>query len=277
MARSLQNLLTTNFSTLPNGYTGSQGVVGFTGSQGAGYTGSSGTIGYTGSGSAGGSGLFNTSINNATNYAVTSTMANAVVFASNSLVHSIYITNIDSVGSANISVSANLRLASGNTVVMANQIPMPYRSAMEMLKKPKVMYTGDAIQLQAFDGAIGANNDLHATIVYETITSTSYIGQSTNVIQVATETDVYTSSGAASVVESVLVLNNSNVGNIAVTISVTNSSNTVQGYFASRLLVPINSMIELCENPRYLNSGDKIRANVAESATVSIHTAGRKI
>ncbi len=30
MARRLRNLLTTNFSALPNGYTGSQGIVGVT-------------------------------------------------------------------------------------------------------------------------------------------------------------------------------------------------------------------------------------------------------
>ena len=272
MARSLQDLLTTNFSTLPSGYTGSQGNVGYTGSAGA-----DGTIGYTGSGAIGGSGVFNTLIDGIANYAVTDTMANAVVFSANSLVHSIYITNIDTSGSANVTVSANVRLSSGNTAVLANKLPMPYRSALEMLKKPKVMYTGDAIQLQAFDGAVGANNELHAAIVYETLTTDDYIGQSTDITQIATETDVYTSSGTASVVESVLVLNNSDVGNIAVTVTVTNSSDVVQGYFTSGLLVPVNSMIELCENPRYLNSGDKIRANVAESATVSIHVAGRKI
>jgi len=216
-------------------------------------------------------------IDGVANYAVTANMANAVVFSSNSLVHSIYITNVDTVGSANVAISANVRASAGSSTVLANKIPMPYRSALEMLKKPKVMYTGDAIQLQAFDGTVGVSGNLHATIVYETITSGDYVGSATNVDQVNTDVDVYVSSGSASVVESVLVLNNSDVGNIAVTLSVTNSANSIQGYFTSGLLVPVNSMIELCENSRYLGSGDKIRANVAESATVSIHVAGRKI
>lgn len=230
-----------------------------------------------GGATSGGSGLFNTAIDGVTNYEVTDTMANAVVFASNSIVHSLYITNIDSGTSANISISANVFVDSSNEVYLSNQIPVPNRGAVELLKKPKVFYAGQAIKLQALDAGVGSNSKLHATAVYESYTGSDYIGQSTNISTADTATDAYISDSAASVVESVLVLNNSTVGNIAVTVTVTNASNTVEGYFASNLIVPVNSMIEFCENTRRVGVNGKIRVTAVGSGTISSHISGKRV
>lgn len=261
--QSFQELLTTNYGLLPSGYTGSRGT--------------DGAIGYTGSAGLGGSGLFNTAVSGVTNYAVTSTMANVVVLASNSLIHSIYVTNIDATAANAVSVSANVRLSNGTSVPLANQLPMVFRGALELLKKPKYFAAGDAIQLQALSSGVGANSMLHSTVTYESVTSPDFIGQATNIIAADTATDVYTSTGAASVIESVLIVNDAAVGNIAVTVAVTDASNVVQGYFANGILVPPYSTIELCENTRRLAAGHKIRVTAVGSDTISSFVAGKKI
>lgn len=225
----------------------------------------------------GGSGLFNTAIDGVTNYAVTSTMANVVVFAENTIVHSIYVTNIDTTGANAVAVSANVRLSAGTSVTMANQLPMVYRGAVELLKKPKYFAAGDAVQLQAFSAGAGASSMLHSTITYETTDSADYIGQVTDIATPDVATDVYTSTGAASVIESVMIVNTAAVGNIAVTVTVTDGSNAIQGYWASGILVPPNSTIELCENTRRIAAGHKIRVTAEASGTISSFVAGKKI
>ena len=257
------------------GFTGSTGSAGFTGS--IGFTGSRGITGFTGSAALGGSGLFNTAIDGVVNYAVTSTMANVIVLPSNSLVHSIYVTNINTTGANAVAVSANVRLSNGTSVIMANQLPMVFRGAVELLKKPKYFSAGDAVQLQAFSAGVGANSMLHSTVVYESVTSTDYIGQATNILAPDTATDAYVSTGFPSVIESVMIVNDAAVGNIAVTVTVTDASNAIQGYWASGILIPPNSTIELCENTRRIASGHKIRITAAGSDTISSFVAGRRI
>lgn len=220
---------------------------------------------------------FNTSINTVNNYAVTNTMANGAVFGSNVIVYSMYITNIDATGSNGAAISANLRYANGTSVILVNQIPVPYRGAVELFKQPKYFANGDAIQFQAFNNGVAANSFFHASTTYQTTTDTAYQYAVTNIASADTATDTYTSTGNASVVQSVMITNSSNLGNIAVTTSIVNSSNVVQGYLSYTLLVPINSTIELCEQPRRMESGDKIRVTAGAANTITVTVAAKKI
>ena len=220
---------------------------------------------------------FDTSITVANNYAVTATMANAAVFGSNAIVYSMYVTNIDSTGANGASISANFRYANGTTLSIANQIPVPYRGAVELLKQPKYFASGDAIQLQGLNNGTGASSFFHASITYETTTDATYQYSVTNIASSNTATNVYTSTSNASVVQSVMLTNSSNLGNIPVTVTISNSSNVVEAYLSSTLLLPVNSTVELCENPRNMASGSVIQVTADGANTVTVTVAAKKI
>jgi hypothetical protein len=220
---------------------------------------------------------FNTTLTAADNYAVTSTMANGAVFSSNVIVYSMYVTNIDATGSNAAAISASLRAANGTTVNLVNQIPVPYRGAVELFKQPKYFATGDALQFQGFNSGTGANSFFHATVTYQAVADTSYQYAATNIATASTATDVYASTGAASVIQSVMLTNSGTLGNIAVTVTVVNSSNVVQGYMTYELLIPVNSTIELCEQPRRIGSGDKIQVTASGDNTITATVAARRI
>ena len=220
---------------------------------------------------------FDTSITVANNYAVTATMANAAVFGSNAIVYSMYVTNIDSTGANGASISANFRYANGTTLSIANQIPVPYRGAVELLKQPKYFASGDAIQFQGLNNGTGASSFFHASITYETTTDATYQYSVTNIASSNTATNVYTSTSNASVVQSVMLTNSSNLGNIPVTVTISNSSNVVEAYLSSTLLLPVNSTVELCENPRNMASGSVIQVTAGGANTVTVTVAAKKI
>ena len=223
----------------------------------------------------GGSGLFNSSITSSNNYLATNTLSNAIVFSTKSILHSVYITNIDTVGTANIGVTATI-LGGGTNAPMLFNMPLPYRSSFEALKKPKVVNAGDAIQIQGLENGVGVNNDVHATIVYEEITSGTYTGINSNIAIPYANVDIFTAA-SASIIESVMISSTNNLGNIPITVTVTNSSNVIQGYMAYTLLVPVGATIELCEKPRRIASGHKIQAYTNAANAIAIFVAAKDV
>ena len=224
-----------------------------------------------GAGSGGGSGLFNTSITNSINYLATNTLANAVVFTAKSILHSVYVTNINSAGNTNVSVSAAI---SGAPLLW--NIPLPYRSSFEALKKPKVVNVGDRLTMQGLIQDLGVNNNVHATIVYEEISSGTYTGISANITAASANVDVFTATGA-SIIESVMLSSTNNLGNVPVTVTITDASNVIQGYMAYTLLVPIGATIELCEKPRRIATGHKLQAFTNAANAIAIFVAAKTV
>ena len=155
-------------------------------------------------------------------------------------------------------------------------MPLPYRSSFEALKKPKVVNAGDAIQIQGLESGVGINNDVHATIVYEEITSGTYTGINSNIATPYANVDIFTAA-SASIIESVMVSSTNNLGNIPITVTVTNSSNVIQGYMAYTLLVPVGATIELCEKPRRIASGHKIQAYTNAANAIAIFVAAKAV
>jgi hypothetical protein len=228
------------------------------------------------SGGGGGSGLFNPLINVATGYGVTSTLANAVVFSANSIVHSIYLTNISNVSTSNIQVTGDFTPSGTSNVSIFYKIPLPYRSSVEMLKKPQVVKTNDILKLQSFNNDVGVSANAYATIVYETTTETSY--ERVGKLVTDAYSNMYTSTSNPSVIESIKLVNQDTAyGNHAVTIVWTNSANTLQGYLTKELILPANSTVELCETPKYMSVGDKFDAWATTTGVISIFVSAKKI
>jgi hypothetical protein len=224
----------------------------------------------------GGSGLFNSAINVSTGYAITSTLANAVVFTANATVHSIYITNIGADVNAAVTVTGDFTPAgSSANVSLFRNIPIPSRSSVEMLKKPQVVRTNDIIKMQSFFNSTAASSNAHATIVYET-TALATFDRSAALAGTGYST-LYTATGSPAVVESIKVVNQDTAfGNHSISIIWTNSSNTIQGYMAKEIILPANSTIELCEAPKYLSTGDKLDIFSSFANVVSVFVSAKR-
>lgn len=218
-------------------------------------------------GAGGGSGLFNTGITSSVGYAVTTTMATAYTASATAIIHSIHITNIDGASSADISG----QLYSG-AYSIAHTIPVPAGSSVELLKQPKILTTGQTIQLQA-----SADGDLHATISIEPKAGDStYIGVGTDITAATTYTDLWTAT-ANSVIQGILLSNDNGLADVKARVVWTDGSNNIQGYYAYDMVIPADATVEIIEQPKFLPSGYKVRvyANVADrlEAILSAKTA----
>ena len=220
----------------------------------------------------------NKTIDNQVAYIVTSTLAAAATMPATAgykyIVHSIYLTNIDSTFGTTTSVTGNIAFSGGATVVIANKIPVPARGALELLKKPQVLNPSDVINLQSLVAGTGTNSVLHAIITYEAVaTSLSYFG--VGLTAPDTVTDMYVSTSVSSVIDSIRLVNNSSLGNIAVTVSWTNAGDTLQAYLTSSFIVPMNATVELCETAKRIPVGHKIRALATTANAIGVFISGR--
>lgn len=220
---------------------------------------------------AGGSGLFNTGITSSVGYAVTTTMATAYTAPSTAgnehIVHSIHITNIDGTTSADISG----QLYAGQFSI-ANTVPVPAGSSVELLKQPKILAPSETIQLQA-----SANNTLHATITIETkIGDTSYIGVGTDITSAATYIDLWTAT-ANSMLQGILLANDDGTADVKARVVWTDGSNNIIGYYAYDMIVPADATVEILEQPKYLPSGYKVRVQANQANRLEAILSARTI
>jgi len=256
------------------GFTGSQGDTGFVGSQGdIGFTGSQGDIGFTGSfgftGSQGEDGVDGLDVSNMVGYAVTNTLASGFTAPSTSglhyLISSIHVTNISTTEGW---ITAEQSLSGGTAIQIANQIPVPAGSSIELIKRFKVLNPSDILNFQA-----NANSVIHVTISYFIDNSGEYFRSGLDVTD--TISDAFVSSNTnGSYVESCLAVTDSGIDE-KVTVTWTNGSNAIQGYFAYELVIPANGSVELLEKPKFIANGFKIRAVASASNSIELLISGR--
>lgn len=219
------------------------------------------------------SGLFSGSVSNVNAYTVTTTMANALVFPSTAgfsyLVDSILVTNMDTTGATNVTVSSNIVLATNQEINHSNQIPIPYRLSLELLKKPQVFKPGEILKLRC-----SGTTSLNATITYERIASNAYISNAA--ILALSNTNVYVSTGAPTVIESIRLVNTGNA-NVATTMYWANATGVPKAYFVYTLVIPSNCVIEICENVKRLDANDCLLAYTSSANTIAAFVSGRVI
>ena len=220
-----------------------------------------------GAGGGGGSGLFNTGITSSVGSAITTGMATIYTATDTDIVHSIHITNIDGTNSADVSG----QLYAGEYSI-AYTVPVPAGSSVELLKQPKILNTGETIQLQA-----SADGDLHATISLEPKAGdTTYIGVGTDITAAATYTDLWIATADA-VLQGILLSNDDGTSDVKATVVWTDGADNIQGYFTYDMVIPADATVEILEQPKFLPSGYKVRvqANQADrlEAILSAKTA----
>ena len=218
---------------------------------------------------AGGSGEFNTSISGATQYDVTTSMATAYTANASAshrtIVHSIHICNVSA---AEATISAEIQASYS----LAHTIPVPAGSAVELLKQPKVLGPSETVELQSDTASA-----LEATIIVEYKEDTDFWDAQVDVTSAATMTDLYTSTTNPSVVQSILLANDNGTNDVKARVAWTDGSDNVQSYLCYDMNIPADATVELCEKPKYLAAGYKLRvyANVADRLEVT--ASGKQI
>ena len=222
--------------------------------------------------SGGGSGQFNTNLTNSVGFAANSTLSAAFTAPATAgfryIVYSIHVTNI---GGANTFINGEFSGTTYANISFATTVPVPTDSAVELLKMPKIMQPSDILRLGVID-----NTALHATITYETQTSTNYFGVGVDITADATYTDLYTATGNA-VLQSLLLSNDDGVYDVKARVVWTDGSNNIQGYYCYDLIIPADSTVELLEQAKFLQSGYKVRVYANVGGRLEAILAGRLI
>ena len=217
----------------------------------------------------GGSGEFNTSISGATQYDVTASMATAYTASATAsirtIVHSVHICNISG---SEVTVSGEMQ----TNFSFAHTIPVPAGSAVELLKQPKVLGPSETIELQA-----SSTSALEATIIVEEKSDTDFWDAQIALSSGATLTDLYTSTTNPSVVQSILLCNNEGTYDVKARVAWTDGSDNIQSYLVYDMVVPADSTVEICEKPKYLAAGYKLRAYANVADRLEITASGKQI
>ena len=218
---------------------------------------------------AGGSGEFNTSISGATQYDVTTSMATALTANSSSshrtIVHSIHICNISA---SEASISGEIQ----SSFSIAHNIPVPAGSAVELLKQPKVLGPSETIELQSDTASA-----LEATIIIEYKEDTDFWDAQIDLTSAATLTDIYTSTTNPSVVQSILLANDDGTNDVKARVAWTDGSDNIQSYLVYDMIIPAESTVEICEKPKYLAAGYKLRGYANQADRLEITASGKQI
>ena len=175
------------------------------------------------------------------------------------IVHSIRVCNISA---SEVTVSGELY----GSIRFATLIPIPAGSAVELLKKPKVLHNTNTIELQA-----SANSALQATISYETQENNDLIASGTDIS--STSVTTLATMSAAAVVESILLANNDGTNDVKATVTWTNSGGTVQSYLSYELVVPAGASVELLEKPLAMPNTHKLRCTANQANRLHVITA----
>ena len=218
---------------------------------------------------AGGSGQFNTSISGATQYDVTASMATAYTASASAtirtVVHSIHICNVSG---SEVTISGEIQ----SSFSFAHTIPVPAGSAVELLKQPKVLGPSETIELQASSGSA-----LEATIIVEEKEDTALWDAQLDLTSATTMTDLYTSSTYPSVVQSILLANDDGSNDVKARVAWTDGGDSIQSYLVYDMVIPADSTVEICEKPKYLAAGYKLRAYANQADRLEITASGSQI
>lgn len=200
------------------------------------------------------------------------------------VIESIHITNKSG---NNLYLSGRHDFNGGSNVPIANRIPIPYQSAIELLEQPRVGNPLDIIRLQALTGigtdAVGSDGGLDAFITISRKVDTTYVGIGKTIT--STDQEIVTATSNAMVIQSIALSNYNNNVDVDVTVSLFRggtvggiaTTGIRLGYFAYNLTVPKNSVIELCPKPKQLAQGDSILASSTPTNSAGIVVSGRYI
>ena len=246
----------------------------------------SGSSGGGGGGAAGGDGTqFNTGITTTVVSPVVGIGSTVLTFPSTAgkryLVYSIFASNVAS-GNTESNVIGAFDFSSGfgggQRSYFAYNIPIPTGTSIELLEKPQILNPSDSIIMRSTDyNRNGADNIIETFITYEEKDSEDYfgVGISTVGLGVTTPVGIFTSSTNPSIVESIRVVNRTDVGGYPISVNITSGLTTTR--IVDNLIVAKYSSIELLEQPKRLNTNDIIKLEVDQANTLEVQVSGKQI
>ena len=98
-----------------------------------------------------------------------------------------------------------------------------------------------------------------------------------DVTSAATMTDLYTSTTNPSVVQSILLANDDGSNDVKARVVWTDGSNNIQSYLCYDMVIPAKATVELCEKPKYLAAGYKLRGYANQADRLEITASGKQI
>lgn len=210
------------------------------------------------------------SLNNQLSYLITTSLASSGVSVASGhkgIIRSIQITNTTA---SQVLISAEISYGGSNPISLANLIPLPANMSIDLLERLKVVSNTDVLNLQC-DTSTAA----YAIITWEDNTTLTYFGTGVDVTTTS-ETDLYVSTGAASVIKSILLVNDGPItSNVSAIIKWTDASNVLQGYICNGLVVPYQSTVEVAQSAKYLPTGHKLRIITSDANRLEAHVAGK--
>ena len=242
--------------------------------------------GSSGGGGAGGDGTqFNTGITTTVVSPVVGIGSTVLSFPSTAgkryLVYSIFASNVAS-GNTESNVIGAFDFSSGfgggQRSYFAYNIPIPTGTSIELLEKPQILNPSDSIIMRSTDyNRSGADNIIETFITYEEKDSEDYfgVGVSTVGLGVTTPVGIFTSSTNPSIVESIRVVNRTDVGGYPISVNITSGVTTTR--LVDNLIVAKYSSIELLDQPKRLNTNDIIKVEVDQASTLEVQVSGKQI
>lgn len=227
-------------------------------------------------------GYFSKTIDGGSGYAVTNTFGSAltVPLGTRYILHSLFVTNIDDSLTGNVAVTATIdqyMLGSpdpNTNVYIGNALPIDHRMSVELLKKPQILNAGDKVSMQALKDGVGANSNVHAYLVYETRSDVNYFGSGVNIGDLNNHI-LFDAGGNKATVENVRIANYGG-STAAATVTLTDASNTTVAYFCYNFVVPVNTTVELLENPKFIPLGGRIMVSASAPNAIAVSVSGRK-
>lgn len=186
------------------------------------------------------------------------------------IVYSIHATNITS---EEVYLSGRYVLGSNN-VLFSNVMRIPGDTSLELIRKAQVFKPSDKIQILSYD-SLGnpANNIISVYASYQPLTDDRYVRTGTTITDEALST-FFISDSRSSVVESISVSNLHN-GIIPVTIVITDDTDTIKAYLTSNLRLPAKASVEICEYPKTIPTGYKVKIHKFSPGDISVFTSSK--
>jgi len=193
------------------------------------------------------------------------------------VVESIHVSNV-SVG--DLYFSGRIDFNSGQNVPLANKVFVPEQGAFELLDESIIANPSDNIRFGAFTGigttASGIANGLDCFITYAEKEDTDYIGLGTVMSTTFADQTVFTSTSFPSIVNTITLVNDSDVSDIDASVSIFKNGTIRQGYLIYNLTIPQNSTVQILPRPKHLDVNDTVVVK-SSSNELGVLLAGKYI
>jgi hypothetical protein len=154
-----------------------------------------------------------------------------------------------------------------NTALLANKIGVPVGASLEFIKRPQIFTPGDKINLQGFDAADVATNDLlSASFTYETIYDDITYGVAAQTLYASNNNiTLLAPEQSYAIVESLKFINH-HTDDVTITALWTDANSATKAYFAFNMPVPASSSMEVLQAPKKINNTDKLIVRYGNAA-----------